>query len=148
MKKLLRLSALAAALNGLASCASVQSTLERPVDLKVIEQYDRFRDTRRWTTQYYFVEGGPKDPSGIPQLTVGATAVAFGPNHPQAPNRSYLALLMSSESKDWRFLESGRDVDLILDGSERMHLGTAEFRSSYVAAERRCSRKSRCSTYA
>lgn len=109
----------------LSACVSVSQSLQRPVNLKVIEAHDRFRDAHRWTTQFYFVDGGPLSRAGLPEITVAATAVENGAAHPEAPNDRFVALLLRSESEGWRFLGGAPDVDLIVDGAERMHLGKA-----------------------
>ena len=123
MSKRTRIGALAALL-ALVGCASVETRLQQPVTLDVIEDHDPFRDSRTFTAQHWFVEGGPTSSVGLPDLSVTAVGYIHGDEHPEAPGASGTALVIISDAGNWRFLRS-RDVDLILDGSERMHLGEA-----------------------
>lgn len=106
---------------------------------QVEERYDQFRDERSWLLVPMHVHG---DPMGArisgrgDDIQFGVVAIANGPEHPDRPNTFSLMAFFYTSSPSWRFLRSANTVDFILNGSERLHLGTAEHdgevKSGYV----------------
>ena len=114
-----------------AGCASMFPELQAAREAaarqgQIEEQYDQFRDERKWYLWSMTVYAEPPTTmSGSRDLQIGAAATLYGPAHPERPGQAFLGLVFNSSSKSWWFLESSRTVDFILNGSDRLHLGRA-----------------------
>jgi len=117
----------AALLLGPSGCASAPALpLDQTSDLAITETHDPRTGTREWQVQTRYAEAGPTMLLGLPSFAVDVIAIEVGERDTGARDGSGFLLRLHARDWGWR-LRSNREVQLWLDGLERLELGEGEY---------------------